>query len=62
MKENSFLKTLLVSRQDEIKRVSEDNHRMSESCIGVEEMMDLITGKQLKPRAIRDWEKNHGGR
>jgi hypothetical protein len=62
MKENSFLKTLLRSREGELKRVHEDNSRMTESCIGAEEMKDLITGKQTKPRAVRDWERNHEGR
>jgi len=62
MKENSFLKTVLKASKPELERVREDNERMSESCFGAEEMMDLATGKKIKPRAVRDWEKNHGGR
>jgi hypothetical protein len=61
MNEHKMIDLLKKIPGQDLKRVQDDNQRMSQSDIGAEEMKDLLTGKLKKPRAIRDREKNYGG-
>ena len=52
------LAKLTRSTVDGPSRIREDAERLSESCIGVEDIAKMAKGKLKKPRPIRDWEKN----
>ena len=52
MKPMSFIDKILKPHENDLKRVQEDNRKLSEDTV------NLVTGKQEKPKAVRDWENN----